>query len=302
LFIREKIFMRDLVYTAIGALCSRMTPVGIERFGSVLGRLFWHGLPSRRAMAVRTVQDRLQVSGNQAREIARKSFTHAAQAFGEIFLTRHVDHRFLRDHVWMTEAARNRFDRVIKENRPIVAVTGHMGSWELLGGMCRQLLPDRCSQVVVRLPKDKALGRLMVRLRSTGHLQILAHRNATRKVLKCLKTGGMTAFLVDHNCSRDEAVFLPFLGKTAAVNMGPALLALRSKAVILPVFMLREGGTMYRFEVGESLDTATLTGSREENVRAIAAFYTRAVERMIEAYPEQWFWMHKRWKTRPENH
>jgi KDO2-lipid IV(A) lauroyltransferase len=82
--------------------------------------------------------------------------------------------------------------------------------------------------------------------------------------------------------------------------MGPALLALRSKAVILPVFMLREGGTMYRFEVGESLDTATLTGSREENIRTIAAFYTRAVERMIEAHPEQWFWMHKRWKTRPE--
>jgi KDO2-lipid IV(A) lauroyltransferase len=292
--------MRDLVYTAIGTLFSRMTPSGAKRFGSVIGWLFWHALPSRRAMAVQTIQDRLQVSRNQARKIARKSFTHAARAFGEIFLSRQVDPRFVRDHVVMTDATRKKIDHVFSRHRPVVAVTGHMGSWELLGGMCRLLLPDRCCQVVVRLPKDKALGRLMVRLRSTGNLQVLTHRNATRNVLKCLKTGGMTAFLVDHNCSRDEAVFLPFLGKTAAVNMGPALLALRSKALILPVFMLREGGTMYRFEVGESLDTAILTGSREENVRAIAAFYTRAVERMIEAYPEQWFWMHKRWKTRPK--
>jgi KDO2-lipid IV(A) lauroyltransferase len=292
--------MRDLIYTAIGTLFSRMTPVGIERFGSVVGWLFWHLLPSRRAMAVQTIQDRLKVSDKQAREIARKSFTHAARAFGEIFLSRQVDPRFLRDHVVMTDATRKKIDHVFSQQRPVVAAAGHMGSWELLGGMCRQLLSDRCSQVVVRLPKDKALGRLMVRLRSIGNLQVLAHRNASRAVLRCLKKGGMTAFLVDHNCSRDEAVFLPFLGKTAAVNMGPALLALRSKAVILPVFMLREGGTMYRFEVGESLDTATLTGSREENIRTIAAFYTRAVERMIEAHPEQWFWMHKRWKTRPE--
>jgi KDO2-lipid IV(A) lauroyltransferase len=109
----------------------------------------------------------------------------------------------------------------------------------------------------------------------------------------------MTAFLVDHNCSREEAVFLPFLGKTAAVNMGPALLALRSKALVLPVFLLREEGMQYRFQVGEALDTATLTGTREEKIRAIARFYTRAVEHMVHERPEQWFWMHKRWKTRP---
>jgi KDO2-lipid IV(A) lauroyltransferase len=291
--------MGDLVYTAIGAVCSRLSPAGVHRLGQVLGWLFWHLLPGRRQLAVAQMEKRLQVSPQQARTIARTNFNHTAWAFGEIFLAKKVDYRFWRDHVLMTPADRQRFDRVFHEDRPVVAVTGHLGSWELLAGLCRLLIPSRCCQVVVRLPKDKALGRLMLRLRSVGHVQILPHRNAARKVLRCLKNRGMTAFLVDHNCSREEAVFLPFLGKTAAVNMGPALLALRSKALVLPVFLLREEGMQYRFQVGEALDTATLTGTREEKIRAIARFYTRAVEHMVHERPEQWFWMHKRWKTRP---
>ncbi|WP_462324991.1 lysophospholipid acyltransferase family protein [Desulfoplanes sp.] len=294
--------MRDLIYTAIGAAFSRMSPSGVERFGRGVGRLFWHLLPARRAMAISTIRERLQVSRGQARDIARASFTHAAQAFGEIFLTRQMDPAFMRDHIEISATVRNRLDRVFSQNRPVVVVTGHMGSWELLGGLCRLIVPETPCQVVVRLPKDKALAELMLRLRSVGHLQVLAHRNAARNVLRCLKKNGMTAFLVDHNCSRDEAVFLPFLGRMAAVNMGPALLALRSKALVLPVFLLRKKGTMYRLAVEESLDTATLEGTRDENIRAIADFYTRAVERVVQKYPEQWFWMHKRWKTRPESH
>ena len=292
--------MRDLVYTAIGAVCSRLRPAGVQRLGRVLGWLFWHVLPARRRLAVSSIEKRLQVPRKRAQIIARTNFNHTAWAFGEIFLARQVDFYFWRDHVLMSPTARQRFDRVFQQDRPVVAVTGHFGSWELLAGLCRLLIPSRCCQVVVRLPKDKALGRLMLRLRSIGHLQVLPHRNAARKVLKCLKNKGMSAFLVDHNCSSDEAVFLPFLGKTAAVNMGPALLALRARALVMPVFLLREEGMQYRFEVGEPLDTAALTGTREENIRAIAEFYTRAVETMIQEHPEQWFWMHKRWKTQPQ--
>jgi len=293
--------MRDLVYTALGAVFSRMTPSGVERFGRVVGGGFWYLLPARREMAVSTIQVRLQVSRKKANDIARTSFNQSAQAFGEIFLTRQMDHVFMRDHIEISATARNRLSRVFSQNRPVVVVTGHMGSWELLGGLCRLIVPETPCQAVVRLPRDKSLGELMLRLRSVGHLQVLAHRNAARKVLKCLKNNGMTAFLVDHNCSRDEAVFLPFLGKTAAVNMGPALLALRSKALVLPVFLFRKKGPKYKLEVGDSLDTATLTDTRDENIRAIADFYTRAVERVVQEHPEQWFWMHKRWKTRPES-
>ena len=72
--------------------------------------------------------------------------------------------------------------------------------------------------------------------------------------------GGAAAFLTDHNCSRSEAVFLPFLGRVAAVNMGPAVLALRAKAPIIPVFLLRRPDGRYEYLVEPPLETAGLTG------------------------------------------
>ncbi len=290
--------MRDIFYTVIEILFSRMQLGGVQRFGRVVGWLFWYFLPARRRQAVSTIEKRLQVSRYDAKGIAHKSFIHSAQAFGEIFLARKMDPLFMHNHVLMTDATREQLHKIFNQKRSVVVATGHMGSWELLAGVCRFLLPERNCQVVVRLPKDKALGRLMLRLRSVGHVQILPHRNAARKVLKCLKNKGMTAFLVDHNCSQDEAVFLSFLGKEAAVNMGPALLALRSKALVVPVFLLRRGMT-YTLEIDNYLDTEAMTGSREENIKAIAEYYTLSVEKMVKKYPEQWFWMHKRWKTRP---
>ena len=87
------------------------------------------------------------------------------------------------------------------------------------------------------------------------------------------------------------------------MNAGPALLAVRSGAVVWPCFLVREpdgeGRARYAFELHPPLDTTGLEGSREEKIRRTAMFYTEAVEATVRAHPEQWFWMHRRWKTRP---
>jgi KDO2-lipid IV(A) lauroyltransferase len=126
------------------------------------------------------------------------------------------------------------------------------------------------------------------------------HRQAVFTVLKALKRNGLTAFLVDHNSPRNEAVFLPFLNETAAVNMGPAVLAVKANATVVPVFLVRDEQGGYVFHVAPPLATGELSGTREEKIRQVAEFYTGAVEKYVRKYPEQWFWMHKRWKTRPE--
>jgi KDO2-lipid IV(A) lauroyltransferase len=90
---------------------------------------------------------------------------------------------------------------------------------------------------------------------------------------------------------------MPFLGEEAAVNAGPALLAVRGKALVWPVVLVREGKD-YVFRLLKPLDTAELTGTREENIQTAARFYTDAIEEFIREHPEQWFWMHDRWKTK----
>jgi len=126
---------------------------------------------------------------------------------------------------------------------------------------------------------------------------MVGHRQAAMSVIRALHKKGIVAFLVDHNTMRNEAEFLPFLGEEAAVNAGPALLAVRGKALVWPVVLQRDGED-YVFRLQKPLDTAELTGTREENIRETALFYTRAIEKFILDAPEQWFWMHERWKTK----
>lgn len=291
----EEIFYRALVPMMAGTGFS-----GVEKNGNMLGRLMWSALQKRRQSTIQTVRGRLDTDLDTATRISRESFTHSARSFLEIFLTRSVDHRFIEERLILADPEMTR--RFATCPRPIVGVTGHLGAWELQVGMLNILFErERSKQVVVRLPKDQALGRLMVHLRTQPGIDIVPHRDAAAKALACLRNNGVTAFLVDHNCKRKEALFLPFLGRIAAVNMGPALVAVRSKAIVWPVFMTREPGGRYMGHVLSPLDTQELTGSTKDKVRETAAFYTNAVETMVRRYPEQWFWMHNRWKTRPSS-
>lgn len=289
--------MRDVLYNAFLPLGASLSLERLQALGNGLGGLMWAALPSRRRETTLCVSQRLGLGMRDAAELARASFRHSACSFLEIFHTRRVDPRFLKDRIEFENP--ELFARMSSSTRPVVAATAHLGSWELLVGLIGAFSSRHDCHVVVRLPRDRALAGMIAHMRSQPGIRILPHRDAATQTLGHLRSGGMSAFLVDHNCRRAEAQFLPFLGETAAVNKGPAILALRAKAEVWPAFLIRLPRARFRFVTLPCLDTATLEGSRAERIEAICRFYTRAVEDMVLRYPQQWFWMHRRWKTRP---
>lgn len=270
---------------------------GIARYGNALGALLWHCLPGRRRLAARAIADHLGVSPQEANRIARESFAHNARSFLELVLVGRFGFEDTGTRLIIDRPDLLR--RIAESDRPVVATTGHLGAWEFMSSLMGQWHLDRPRMVVVRRNSNRALNDFIFAMRGARGLQVVDHRNAVFTVLKGLKRNGCVGFLVDHNCRRDEAIFLPFLGETAAVNMGPALLAVRAEAEVWPAFMIREVD-QYRLCIDEPLDTTTLGGERADKVEAVARFYTQAMERAVRAHPEQWFWMHKRWKTRPQ--
>lgn len=289
--------MREILYNAFLPAMSGLSLERLQAIGRGIGGLMWTAMPGRRRQTTACIRERLGLGEARARELAWRSFRNSACSFLEIFHTRHVDPRFLREHVEFENP--DLFERMSTTRRPVVAVTGHFGSWELLVGLIGAFASHSDCQVVVRLPRDKALGDMIAHMRSQPHIRVLPHRDAATETLPHLRSGGMSAFLVDHNCRRAEAQFLPFLGEVAAVNKGPAILALRAKAEVWPSFLVRLPEGRFRYVTLPCLDTATLEGSRAERIERICRFYTEAVESMVLRYPEQWFWMHRRWKTRP---
>lgn len=290
--------MKEVALEAIARMGQRLSFESVERLGAGLGKLLWAVLKSRRELATEAVEHQLQVSRGEAERIARESFMHSGRSFVEIFKSRDVDWGFAHQKIKIADP--EAFERVRTADAPVVVATAHMGAWELLTGMLELYASnDVPKAVVVRRPRGDALANVMKSLRTQPNVEIFHHRNVALKVLRVLRKKGMVGFLVDHNCSTSEAVFLPFLRDFAAVNMGPALLALRSKAYVCPVFLLRDGKGAFEVHCEEMLDTRELTGSREERIQKVCEFYTGAVQRIVQRYPEQWFWMHKRWKTQP---
>jgi len=289
--------MKELFYNISAGVGHMLPPAVLGAMAEVLGRALWLGVPKRRRLAIETISQRLDLHPGQARVLARKSFAHNMRSFLEMLHTRRFDQGLFGERVDLSQATI--LAEVLALKRPVVVATGHIGAWELMGGIAQVAISDRPNAVVVRRPKDAALHVVMTRLRTRPCMGVVEHRNAVFNVLKILKKGGTAAFLVDHNCSRDEALFMPFLGRTAAVNKGPALLAVRAEALILPLIMVRTGKGRYALHAKPPLDTATLTGDRDQRVLEAATFYTRALEDFVRRFPEQWFWMHRRWKTQP---
>jgi KDO2-lipid IV(A) lauroyltransferase len=278
----------------LSALPRRLPLAALHRLGTWLGLLLWYCLPKRRGFAIASIAKHLHKPHAEAKTIARQSFIENMRSFLEIF---HVGHFSMERHI-RSVVRPDVLQRITKETLPIVAATAHIGSWEFMAGLPADLLPSRHCMVIVRAHEDAALNRLIFALRGARGMQVVGHRKASELVLPELRAGGFAAFLVDHNCSRKEAVFLPFLDDIAAVNSGPALLALRAKAVVCPSFLLRDNAGGYILHLGEPLYTHTLAGTIAERTESIARHYTDAVAEVVRLYPEQWFWMHQRWKTR----
>ena len=291
--------MKSLLYQSLSILVQRLSLQQKHRAGRWLGRMMWRLLPKRRKLAREAIALHLSQGRDQAAQTARESFQQAGCAFLELFANRTLDHRFLQEHLHFADP--DRFFTVLKAERPIVATSGHFGAWELLSGVLNLTADSRPSQIIAYYPKDRELNRLLIHLRQHARTEIVSNRRTTVKISRNLRQNGISAFLVDHNCTRRKAVFLPFLRKTAAVNMGPAYLALLNKALVWPVFLRRDGNGQYTLDCHQPLDTCSLSGSKEEKIKAIADFYTRAVQKQLLQAPEQWLWMHDRWKTQPRN-
>jgi KDO2-lipid IV(A) lauroyltransferase len=178
----------------------------------------------------------------------------------------------------------------------VLVLTAHFGNWELLG--LAHVLSGLPLAVVAR-PLDSAiLNRLVEWLRRRTGAELIAKHRALKPVLGALRRGRMVAILLDQNASRAEAVFVPFFGHPASTSRGLALLALRTGRPIVPIFMHREPDGHHRIVVEPPLwpsPGASTAGA----VLELTAECVRRIEATIRRWPEQWFWLHRRWRTRP---
>lgn len=190
---------------------------------------------------------------------------------------------------------RENYLAAVRKKRGILILTAHLGSWELLP-MVRQLYEQPV--VILYRPIDfEPLDRFFCFLRSRRGAQLLPKKRSMRRILTHLRDQKTIAILLDQNADWYNGVFVDFFGRRACTDKGLALLALKTRAPVLPVFLVRHPPG-FKVLIGREIPPAQ-TGDKTKDVETNTERYNQAIEKIVRQYPDQWFWVHQRWKTKP---
>lgn len=177
----------------------------------------------------------------------------------------------------------------------IILLSAHFGNWEWLG----TALPIYGAKmhVVMRPLDNNYLDRMIQGWRMQRGNIVLNKKTETGEIIKLLRSGATIGFLLDQNVGREKAVFVDYFGKPAATNKALATIALRTGAPVLPTFIIRkEGGHKVVFEKPLTLPR---TGNLKNDLVEITALFTKKIESYVRRFPDQWLWLHRRWRTQP---
>jgi KDO2-lipid IV(A) lauroyltransferase len=195
------------------------------------------------------------------------------------------------DEAWWREAIE------WERSTGVLILSGHFGNWELL--VAAHGMRGHPVHLVHRAIANPLVDRWLHDLRARAGTQMIRKSGAGRGVLRALHERALLVLPIDQNSTRGLGVFVDFFGLPASTNSGMARIALRTDAPIVPAFIVREGrSARHRVHVLPILQVER-TGDFEDEVRRNTQRFTEVFQEMVRRYPEQWLWMHKRWKTRP---
>lgn len=180
----------------------------------------------------------------------------------------------------------------------VLIVTAHLGAWEL-SSFWHSLMGYPMTMVIRRLDNPR-VDRMVNAIRCLHGNRVVHKDDFARGLLAAMKRGDTVGILMDTNMTPPQGVFVPFFGVEACTASGLARVALRTGAAVLPGFMVWKASEQkYVLRFGPEIELVR-TGDEEQDMVENTARFTAQIEAMIRRYPEQWLWVHRRWKTRPE--
>lgn len=275
-----------------------LLPRGVAiRAGKMVGALAHAVLPHLRRHAEINLRLAFPDSSEAERDrIKRGVFRNLGRLLGEIGQFQRLDRKKI-ESIVVYEGLENYLEAA-RRGRGVILLTGHIGCWEL--SVFAHSIYGYPMSFLKRNVDNPLVERLAESYRSRFGNRGIDKKNSVREILKTLKSGGVVGILADLNASREEGVFVEFFGRQASTTAGVATLALRTGAAVLPGYLIwDEASRIHRLHFEPPIETID-TGNQKEDVVANTQRYAAALEAVIRRHPDQWLWIHRRWRTRPE--
>jgi KDO2-lipid IV(A) lauroyltransferase len=185
-----------------------------------------------------------------------------------------------------------------EKGKGVLVLTGHLGAWEL-SSFYHSLVGYPMSLVIRRLD-NPLVDEFVNSIRCLHGNRVIHKDDFARGLLTAMHNGETVGILMDTNMTPPQGVFVPFFGVEACTATAMARIALRTHAAVLPGFLVWESAEKrYVLRFGPEIEMVR-SGNNEADILANTALFTAAIESYVRQYPEQWLWVHRRWKTRPE--
>jgi KDO2-lipid IV(A) lauroyltransferase len=226
-------------------------------------------------------------------DLARKVFINIGRIVFEIGWSLRHDKKDIENNIKI-EGLSN-LKAAHDKGRGVLILTGHMGNWEL--GITALAMTGYTSSIIGRPLDFRALDKFMIESRNRFGAEMIPTSGSMRKVLRSLDQGRIVVVLLDQNVDWYDGVFVNFFGRSACTNKGLALLARKTGAPVVPVFMVRDGSS-FTGECGKEIPLVK-TDDKTKDIEINTQNYNDVIESIVRRYPDQWFWVHQRWKTRP---
>lgn len=288
---RERAIYRALVVvSAIG----RRIPLSVGRgLGRALGTLAYRIVKRERRKALANLAIAFPEWSEAKRvETAKAMFRHFGMSLFEIAWLPNMDVK-LRDELTVVEGMAPLLE-LMDAGRGVVVFTAHCGNWEWMSYVVG--LFGRPTAVLQRERDAPEMNRYITELRARSGVRTIDRGSvsAGRELIQSLRRGGILAFLIDQNL-RTESVQVPFFGRPALTPIGPAKLAVRTESMVVDILVERLPDGRHRLKVGEPFAV-----SRDDDPVALTERMTRIIEAQVRRVPEQWVWIHDRWRDRPQ--
>lgn len=233
----------------------------------------------------------------ERRKLLRGCFASLGRLLGEFSQLPKATPESLRKIIEYDEVGLAHLREAEKNKRGVIFLTGHLGVWELHSFGWSAL--EYPLSFLVRPLDNPRIEEMIEAVRTRFGNRAIDKQSAARQSLRVLREGGTLGILSDLNTQTREGVFVPFFGKLACTTAGIAVLALKTDAVVIPTCAVWNKERKRYFFHGDPPVELVRTGDHDRDIEVNTANFAAAVERMVRLYPDQWLWIHKRWKTRP---
>jgi Kdo2-lipid IVA lauroyltransferase/acyltransferase len=292
--------LETFIYKSISAVFSALGMISRDRavrFAGILGHIWFVVDERHRNVAIENLTHVYgrQKTNREIHSLALRIFQNLALILFEIGWSLHFNEKdfYKVFKIVGLENARSAHAK----GKGVLALTMHIGNWELL--MLAAGFLGFPMSAIYRPFDFKPLDRFFGDLRARYGAKLYPKSRAMRKILRSMRNKEIVGFLLDQNTNVQSGVFADFFGKPACTHKGMATLALATDAPVISTFLVREGDR-FRVEFGPEIPLIR-TGDKDKDVFENTRQYNRVLESIILRYPDQWFWVHRRWKTKPRS-